>query len=152
MFQAAGGDWKLQPYQPPHTFPRKTCHYSGIPSSQFQLNISSCKLSEETRFMSVLYVFLQDYGNWEVAEALPSYGRGIELQGRRYQSFITGENLIDVDITSKDILVFSLAQRMFVFCRIYNISVITFEHIYFFHSTGDNGTIDGQSSISILIP
>ncbi|KAL1826561.1 hypothetical protein DCAR_0205285 [Daucus carota subsp. sativus] len=41
----------------------------------------------------------QDNAHWEVVDALPSYGRGIELPGGRYRSLITGNNLVDVVIT-----------------------------------------------------
>ncbi|KAK6941034.1 Glycoside hydrolase, family 28, partial [Dillenia turbinata] len=41
----------------------------------------------------------QDYNHWDIVEPLPSYGRGIELPGRRYRSLITGSNLTDVVIT-----------------------------------------------------
>ncbi|KAK1356904.1 Polygalacturonase [Heracleum sosnowskyi] len=41
----------------------------------------------------------QDIAHWEVVDALPSYGRGIELPGGRYRSLITGNNLVDVVIT-----------------------------------------------------
>ncbi|KAJ4727738.1 Pectin lyase-like superfamily protein [Melia azedarach] len=41
----------------------------------------------------------QDYTHWGVVEPLPSYGRGIELPGRRYCGLINGQNLTDVVIT-----------------------------------------------------
>lgn len=41
----------------------------------------------------------QDIAHWEAVDALPSYGRGIELPGGRYRSLITGNNLVDVVIT-----------------------------------------------------
>ncbi|KAI0504259.1 hypothetical protein KFK09_015211 [Dendrobium nobile] len=41
----------------------------------------------------------QDLSQWPTAEPLPSYGRGIELPGRRYQSLINGNNLTDIAIT-----------------------------------------------------
>ncbi|XP_017240128.1 probable polygalacturonase [Daucus carota subsp. sativus] len=41
----------------------------------------------------------QDIAHWEVVDALPSYGLGIELSGGRYRSLITGNNLVDVVIT-----------------------------------------------------
>lgn len=41
----------------------------------------------------------QDYSHWELVDPLPSYGRGIELPGKRYHSLITGYNLSDVVIT-----------------------------------------------------
>ncbi|KAK8967600.1 putative polygalacturonase [Platanthera guangdongensis] len=41
----------------------------------------------------------QDLSQWPTAEPFPSYGRGIELPGRRYQSLINGNNLTDIAIT-----------------------------------------------------
>ncbi|KAM1191712.1 hypothetical protein ACFX15_011831 [Malus domestica] len=41
----------------------------------------------------------QDPSHWEIVEPLPSYGRGIELPGRRYRSLINGYMLHDVVIT-----------------------------------------------------
>ncbi|KAK4795666.1 hypothetical protein SAY86_027992 [Trapa natans] len=44
----------------------------------------------------------QDPAHWGVVEPLPSYGRGIELPGGRYQSLINGYILEDVVITGDD--------------------------------------------------
>ncbi|MBA0830937.1 hypothetical protein Goarm_015431, partial [Gossypium armourianum] len=41
----------------------------------------------------------QDPSHWDIVEPLPSYGRGIELPGRRYQSLVNGYMLRDVVIT-----------------------------------------------------
>ncbi|KAG8389526.1 hypothetical protein BUALT_Bualt02G0238500 [Buddleja alternifolia] len=41
----------------------------------------------------------QDFSHWEVVDPLPSYGRGLEVPGRRYRSLISGQNLTDVVIT-----------------------------------------------------
>ncbi|XP_059432907.1 probable polygalacturonase [Corylus avellana] len=41
----------------------------------------------------------QDPSHWEVADPLPSYGRGIDLPGGRYRSLINGYMLQDVVIT-----------------------------------------------------
>lgn len=41
----------------------------------------------------------QNPSHWEVIEPLPSYGRGIELPGPRYQSLISGYMLRDVVVT-----------------------------------------------------
>ncbi|GLT32567.1 hypothetical protein SLA2020_072250 [Shorea laevis] len=41
----------------------------------------------------------QDPSHWDVAEPLPSYGRGIELPGKRHRSLINGYMLNDVVIT-----------------------------------------------------
>jgi len=40
-----------------------------------------------------------DSSDWPVIDALPSYGRGRELPGKRHQSLIFGSNLTDVIIT-----------------------------------------------------
>ncbi|XP_038683685.1 probable polygalacturonase isoform X2 [Tripterygium wilfordii] len=40
-----------------------------------------------------------DPSNWRVVEPLPSYGRGIDLPGRRYCGLINGQSLTDVVIT-----------------------------------------------------
>lgn len=42
---------------------------------------------------------LQDTQNWPLIAPLPSYGRGRELPGGRYMSFIHGYGLRDVVIT-----------------------------------------------------
>ncbi|CAN4091380.1 unnamed protein product [Withania somnifera] len=44
----------------------------------------------------------EDFPHWDVVEALPSYGRGIEAQYGRYRSLISGNNLIDVVITGNN--------------------------------------------------
>ncbi|KAH0660358.1 hypothetical protein KY289_029106 [Solanum tuberosum] len=44
----------------------------------------------------------KDYGHWDIVEALPSYGGGIEAQGGRYRSLIFGDNLTDVVITGNN--------------------------------------------------
>ncbi|KAF7837776.1 putative polygalacturonase isoform X2 [Senna tora] len=44
----------------------------------------------------------KDPHNWEVIEPLPSYGRGTEIPGGRYQSLINGHNLHDVVITGNN--------------------------------------------------
>ncbi|KAK8335794.1 hypothetical protein V6Z12_A09G078300 [Gossypium hirsutum] len=41
----------------------------------------------------------QDPSHWGIVEPLPSYGRGIELPGRRYRSLVNGYMLRDVVIT-----------------------------------------------------
>ncbi|KAK2645291.1 hypothetical protein Ddye_020486 [Dipteronia dyeriana] len=41
----------------------------------------------------------QDPSHWDIVDPLPSYGRGIELPGRRYRSLINGYMLQDVVIT-----------------------------------------------------
>ncbi|KAL1223702.1 putative polygalacturonase [Cardamine amara subsp. amara] len=40
-----------------------------------------------------------DPSHWDIVTPLPSYGRGIELPGKRYRSLINGDNLLDVVIT-----------------------------------------------------
>ncbi|XP_061369339.1 probable polygalacturonase [Gastrolobium bilobum] len=44
----------------------------------------------------------QDPSHWEVVEPLPSYGRGLEVPGGRYQSLINGYKLNDVVITGNN--------------------------------------------------
>ncbi|KAK7329495.1 hypothetical protein VNO77_23665 [Canavalia gladiata] len=44
----------------------------------------------------------QDPSHWEVVEPLPSYGRGLEVPGGRYQSLINGYMLHDVVITGNN--------------------------------------------------
>ncbi|KAJ6323397.1 hypothetical protein OIU76_010830 [Salix suchowensis] len=41
----------------------------------------------------------QDPSHWDLADPLPSYGRGIELPGKRYRSLINGDMLTDVVVT-----------------------------------------------------
>lgn len=42
---------------------------------------------------------IKDPSHWQVADALPSYGRGIDLPGKRYMSLINGDTLHDVVVT-----------------------------------------------------
>ncbi|KAL2341728.1 hypothetical protein Fmac_009668 [Flemingia macrophylla] len=44
----------------------------------------------------------QDPSHWDVVEPLPSYGRGLEVPGGRYQSLINGYKLHDVVITGNN--------------------------------------------------
>ncbi|KAG5023834.1 hypothetical protein AAZX31_07G226300 [Glycine max] len=44
----------------------------------------------------------QDPFHWEVVDPLPSYGRGVEVPGGRYQSLINGNMLHDVVITGNN--------------------------------------------------
>ncbi|KAJ8491661.1 hypothetical protein OPV22_013382 [Ensete ventricosum] len=44
----------------------------------------------------------QDTGRWPLVDPLPSYGRGRELPGRRYMSFIQGDGISDVIITGEN--------------------------------------------------
>ncbi|CAK8534890.1 unnamed protein product [Lathyrus sativus] len=44
----------------------------------------------------------QDSHHWEVVDPLPSYGRGLEVPGGRYQSLINGYKLQDVVITGNN--------------------------------------------------
>ncbi|CAN8265540.1 unnamed protein product [Cochlearia groenlandica] len=41
----------------------------------------------------------QDPSHWNVVDPLPSYGRGIDLPGKRYMSLINGDKLYDVVVT-----------------------------------------------------
>ncbi|KAG6597555.1 putative polygalacturonase, partial [Cucurbita argyrosperma subsp. sororia] len=43
-----------------------------------------------------------DPSHWELVNPLPSYGRGVEVPGKRYRSLINGYNLHDVVITGDD--------------------------------------------------
>ncbi|CAF2131017.1 hypothetical protein HID58_012579 [Brassica napus] len=45
---------------------------------------------------------VQDTRNWPLIDPLPSYGRGRELPGARYMSFIHGDGLRDVFITGQN--------------------------------------------------
>lgn len=58
-------------------------------------------ISHLTLFLEKGAVILgsQNPSHWEIIEPLPSYGRGIELPGKRYRSLITATNLTDVVIT-----------------------------------------------------
>ncbi|XP_012833895.1 PREDICTED: probable polygalacturonase [Erythranthe guttata] len=60
----------------------------------------------------------EDYSRWDLVDPLPSYGRGVEIPGKRYRSLISGQNLTDFT-----------CNFVFVCC------------------TGNNGTIDGQGSV-----
>ncbi|KAJ8476615.1 hypothetical protein OPV22_020342 [Ensete ventricosum] len=44
----------------------------------------------------------QDIWNWPLVDPLPSYGRGRELPGSRYRSFIQGNGIRDVIITGEN--------------------------------------------------
>ncbi|KAE9589472.1 putative galacturan 1,4-alpha-galacturonidase [Lupinus albus] len=44
----------------------------------------------------------EGYQNWSTIDPLPSYGRGIDVPGRRYRSLISGQNLTDVVITGDE--------------------------------------------------
>ncbi|XP_072071779.1 probable polygalacturonase, partial [Arachis hypogaea] len=46
--------------------------------------------------------FVQDPTHWDVVKPLPSYGRGLEVPGGRYQSLINGYQLHDVVITGNN--------------------------------------------------
>ncbi|WJX90678.1 hypothetical protein P8452_72549 [Trifolium repens] len=68
-------------------------------------------LTESFNLTSHLTLFLekgavivgsQDPSQWEVVEPLPSYGRGLEVPGGRYQSLINGYMLHDVVITGNN--------------------------------------------------
>ncbi|URE28301.1 Glycosyl hydrolases family 28 [Musa troglodytarum] len=53
---------------------------------------------------------------WPLVDPLPSYGRGRELPGRRYMSFIQGDGISDVIITG-DLLSHSSSGLAVAFCR-----------------------------------
>ncbi|KAI3506546.1 hypothetical protein L1887_21105 [Cichorium endivia] len=71
-----------------------------VPSGKW-LTGSFSLTSHLTLFLEKEAVILgsQDFDHYKVIEALPSYGRGIDLPGQRYSSLINGDNLIDVVIT-----------------------------------------------------
>ncbi|GKU85367.1 hypothetical protein SLEP1_g45 [Rubroshorea leprosula] len=50
-------------------------------------------------FSYMFFWLVKDPSHWDVAEPLPSYGRGIELPGKRHRSLINGYMLNDVVIT-----------------------------------------------------
>lgn len=54
----------------------------------------------------------QDTRRWPLVEPLPSYGRGRELPGPRYASFIHGDGLLDVVITGELSLPFACSARL----------------------------------------
>jgi hypothetical protein len=54
----------------------------------------------------------QDTRRWPLVEPLPSYGRGRELPGPRYASFIHGDGLRDVVITGELSLAFPCSARL----------------------------------------
>lgn len=59
-------------------------------------------LSQVLQNVTFWYMFvLQDTRNWPLIDPLPSYGRGRELPGARYMSFIHGDGLRDVFITGE---------------------------------------------------
>lgn len=47
----------------------------------------------------ILFSLNQEPSHWGVVDPLPSYGRGIEVPGKRYKSLINGYKLYDVVIT-----------------------------------------------------
>lgn len=53
------------------------------------------------RSLIFLCSMLQDTKQWPLIAPLPSYGRGRELPGGRYMSFIHGDGLEDVIITGQ---------------------------------------------------
>ncbi|KAG0482348.1 hypothetical protein HPP92_010432 [Vanilla planifolia] len=44
----------------------------------------------------------QDISQWPITLPLPSYGRGIDIPGDRYQSLINGNSLTDIAITGEN--------------------------------------------------
>ena len=53
---------------------------------------------------------VQETRSWPLAEPLPSYGRGRELPGARYASFIHGDGLHAVVITGEEAQLCSAAS------------------------------------------
>jgi hypothetical protein len=59
----------------------------------------------------------QDARGWPLVEPLPSYGRGRELPGARYASFINGNGLRDVVITGEAQLLCFVRVALLLFAR-----------------------------------
>ena len=59
----------------------------------------------------------RDAAGWPLVEPLPSYGRGRELPGARYASFIGGDGLRDVVITGEAQLLCSVRVALLLFAR-----------------------------------
>ena len=59
----------------------------------------------------------RDAAGWPLVEPLPSYGRGRELPGPRYASFINGNGLRDVVITGEAQLLCSVRVALLLFAR-----------------------------------
>jgi hypothetical protein len=62
------------------------------------------------------FLACQDPSHWDLVDPLPSYGRGIELPGKRYRSLINGDMLTDVVVTGKSTCIFicfSFNNRLF---------------------------------------
>ncbi|PNY12091.1 putative polygalacturonase-like protein, partial [Trifolium pratense] len=87
-------------------------------------------LTESFNLTSHLTLFLekgaviigsQDPSQWDVVEPLPSYGRGLEVPGGRYQSLINGYMLHDVVITGNNGTIDGMGFTCNV--RIHNISI-----------------------------
>lgn len=71
-----------------------------VPSGKW-LTGSFNLISHLTLFLDkgAVIIGTQDLSQWPTVDPLPSYGRGFELPGRRYQSLINGYNLTDISIT-----------------------------------------------------
>lgn len=86
-----------------------------------------------------MYLLLQkDPSNWGVVEPLPSYGRGIDLPGKRYKSLISGHMLHDVIITGNN--------NNALCIRPFDLIMLVYS-LYDYSFLGDNGTIDGQGLV-----
>lgn len=60
-----------------------------------------------------MFGFLQNPQHWPLIEPLPSYGSGRERPGRRHNSLLHGEGLVDVWITGNQYQLFCLF-RIFI--------------------------------------
>lgn len=94
--------------------------------------------SDLALYMSLFLV--QDPSYWDVIEPLPSYGRGTEVPGGRYQSLINGYKLHDVVITG-------LFYKLFASFP-FDVSASAMRIlISFMYILGNNGTIDGMGMV-----
>jgi len=89
------------------------------------------------------FLLQKDPSHWEVVDPLPSYGRGIDLPGKRYKSLINGNKLHDVVVTGNKLC---FIHFYFIF-TCYNILQIIIWLLHPFPWLGDNGTIDGQGLV-----
>lgn len=63
--------------------------------------------------MEHMSLMFQDTRNWPLVAPLPSYGRGRELPGGRYMSFIHGDGIQDVVITGQ------YGEHHFIICLLF---------------------------------
>ncbi|KAK9090644.1 hypothetical protein Sjap_023821 [Stephania japonica] len=90
---------ELQPHQQHDSLPcQRRCHqsHSGL------LKMIKAFVSELNHMAVPENLIFVDTSRWPLIPPLPSYGRGRELPGQRYRSFIHGEGLRDVIITGEN--------------------------------------------------